>query len=54
LVIDSVDADSAPRIESLGIKTMATDTVMKTDDDKTRLARETLNFARSLKSRLTE
>lgn len=45
LVIDRVDSDCAGQIESLGIKTLVTDTVMTSDADKIRLARETVNFA---------
>ncbi len=48
LVIDRVDADCAGQIESLGIKTLVTDTVMTSDADKIRLARETAEFALSL------
>jgi LPPG:FO 2-phospho-L-lactate transferase len=48
LVIDRVDADCAAQIESLGIKTLVTDTVMTSDTDKIRLARETVEFALSL------
>lgn len=45
LVIDRVDADSARHIESLGMKALVTDTVMKTEEDKMRLAKETVEFA---------
>jgi len=48
LVIDRVDADAAPHIESLGIRTLVTDTIMKADEDKVRLARETVEFAKLL------
>ncbi|MEK7326538.1 MAG: 2-phospho-L-lactate transferase, partial [Chloroflexota bacterium] len=49
LVIDRIDESAAPRIESLGLKVLVTDTVMKTDDDKVRLAEETIKFAQALK-----
>jgi len=39
LIIDNVDKKLAPRIQSLGIKPIATNTLMKTMADKTRLAR---------------
>ena len=39
LIIDDVDKDLAPRIEALGIKTIATQTLMKTMADKIQLAR---------------
>jgi LPPG:FO 2-phospho-L-lactate transferase len=48
LVIDRVDAAAAPHIESVGIRTLVTETIMKTDEDKMRLARETVEFAKSL------
>ncbi|MEK7275988.1 MAG: 2-phospho-L-lactate transferase [Chloroflexota bacterium] len=48
LVIDRVDADCAAQIESLGIKTWVTDTVMTSNADKMRLATETVEFALSL------
>ncbi len=50
LVIDRIDESAVPRIESLGLRVLVTDTVMKTDEDKIRLAQETLGFARDLKS----
>ena len=49
LVIDRVDEDAAARIEAVGIKVLATDTVMRTDEDKIRLAKETVEFAMALK-----
>jgi LPPG:FO 2-phospho-L-lactate transferase len=39
LIIDEVDRRLAPRIQPLGIKTVATQTLMKTLSDKVRLAR---------------
>ena len=49
LVIDRVDEEAAARIEADGIKVLATDTVMRTDEDKIRLAKETVEFAMALK-----
>ncbi len=49
LVIDSLDRDAAGYIESLGIQVLVTNTIMKTDDDKIKLAEETLAFARRLR-----
>ncbi|MBI3241302.1 MAG: 2-phospho-L-lactate transferase [Chloroflexi bacterium] len=48
LVIDRIDETVAPEIESLGLKVLVTDTVMQTDEDKIRLAQETIEFARLL------
>jgi len=47
-VLDTVDADAAPRIEALGMRTLVTDTVMRTVVDRERLAREVLSFAEEL------
>jgi LPPG:FO 2-phospho-L-lactate transferase len=49
LVIDKVDSDCAQPIEKLGLRALVTDTVMKTDADKVRLAEETLTFAKALR-----
>ena len=48
IVIDHVDAHLAPEIRGLGIDVAVTATVMKVDDDKTQLARATLDFARQI------
>jgi len=48
LVIDRLDTDFASQIESLGIKVLVTDTIMKSDDDKIRLAKETIQFGLTL------
>jgi len=48
LIVDRVDEAAAPLIERLGLKVLVTDTVMNTDEDKIRLAGETIEFARSL------
>lgn len=47
-VIDDVDAEFAPAIERLGVKVLATQTVMKTLDDRIALARDVLQFAARL------
>lgn len=48
LIIDRVDAGLADAIEAEGMKTLVTDTVMRSNDDKARLARAALDFARAL------
>jgi LPPG:FO 2-phospho-L-lactate transferase len=45
LVIDEVDAAQAGAIEALGIRAVVTGTVMRTDEDKERLAREIVFIA---------
>lgn len=50
-VLDRSDAESAAAVEQLGIAALVTGTVMRSLDDKTRLAEETLAFARSLGAR---
>ncbi|MFM8319599.1 MAG: 2-phospho-L-lactate transferase, partial [Chloroflexota bacterium] len=47
-VLDHVDAEQRPAIESLGIRTLAADTWMKTASDRGRLAKEVVSFAVSL------
>jgi LPPG:FO 2-phospho-L-lactate transferase len=47
-VLDRSDAESAAAVERLGVAVLVTGTVMQSLDDKTRLAEETLAFARSL------
>lgn len=47
-VLDRSDAESKAVVERLGIAVLVTGTVMHSLDDKTRLAEETLGFARSL------
>ncbi|HET9015251.1 MAG TPA: 2-phospho-L-lactate transferase [Thermomicrobiaceae bacterium] len=51
MVVDTQDAALAPRIAALGLAVHVTDTVMRADDDRLRLARETLAFAGSLVER---
>jgi LPPG:FO 2-phospho-L-lactate transferase len=48
IVIDEVDAELGPRIESLGMRVLATRAVMRDLDDRRRLADEVLAFGRSL------
>lgn len=48
IVIDARDARIAPDIEELGVRVLATDTIMRTDDDRRRLAGDVLDFANSL------
>lgn len=47
-VLDTCDAAHADAVEALGLSVLVTGTVMKTLDDKTRLAREVLDFTRSI------
>lgn len=47
-VLDTVDAAFAPPVNALGVRALMTDTVMKSDADRARLANETFEFARSL------
>lgn len=48
IVIDEVDAELAPEIEAIGIRTKVTQTMMKTQPDRKRLAEEVLAFAAEL------
>jgi LPPG:FO 2-phospho-L-lactate transferase len=48
LVIDEADASHAPAIEALGVRALAKASVMRSDEDRRRLARETLAFAAGL------
>lgn len=50
LVIDREDAALAPAIEALGPCVLVTETIMRDAADRERLARETLDFARTLVS----
>jgi LPPG:FO 2-phospho-L-lactate transferase len=45
LVFDRADAAHAGDLATLGVAALVTDTVMRTDQDRTRLADETLSFA---------
>ena len=49
-VLDDVDADLAPAVAALGLRTLVTDTIMTDDAARARLAREVLSFAASLRS----
>jgi LPPG:FO 2-phospho-L-lactate transferase len=44
-ILDDVDSELAPAIDTLGIRTLVTDTVMTDDAARARLAREALDFA---------
>jgi LPPG:FO 2-phospho-L-lactate transferase len=48
-VVDRQDAALAPAIEAIGLRPLVTDTVMRSEDDRRRLAAETLSFAADLK-----
>jgi LPPG:FO 2-phospho-L-lactate transferase len=45
LVIDGADADQQDHIEQLGMRVLVTDTIMRDEVDRRRLASETLRFA---------
>jgi LPPG:FO 2-phospho-L-lactate transferase len=47
-VLDQVDADLEPQVAASGVRTLVTDTVMWTPDDRARLAREVLAFGTRL------
>lgn len=51
LVIDEADAADAEGLERRGVAALVTSTVMTSDADRVRLARETLAFAEALSSR---
>lgn len=46
-VLDRVDAHLAPLVEALGLKTLVTDTLMKTPQIRRRLAAQVLDFAKT-------
>jgi len=48
LVIDTADRDDAAALRAFSLEPLVTDSVMHTDDDRVRLARETLAFAAEL------
>jgi LPPG:FO 2-phospho-L-lactate transferase len=50
IVIDKQDALLAPRIEALGLRTLVTNTIMASVDDRVQLARDVLQFASGLRS----
>jgi len=49
MVIDRQDAAQAPGIEALGPRVLVTDIIMRTLQDRERLATETVSFARGLR-----
>ena len=49
IVIDRQDRNRAAEIEAMGLAVLCTDTIMRTVEDRRRLARETLKFALSLR-----
>jgi hypothetical protein len=44
-MIDRVDRDLAPAIEALGCRVKVCDTIMRTLDDKSRLAQDAMGLA---------
>jgi LPPG:FO 2-phospho-L-lactate transferase len=48
-VLDEVDAELKPSIESDSLQALVTDTVMRGDADRARLAREVLDFSATLR-----
>jgi LPPG:FO 2-phospho-L-lactate transferase len=51
IVIDTLDADDAARIEALGMRVHITDTVMRTEEDRVRLAADVIRFAGTCSTR---
>jgi len=47
-VLDEEDSALAPAVEALGLRALVTPAVMRSPDDRHRLATSTLAFARSL------
>jgi len=47
-VLDVRDADLEPRVAGLGLQTLVTDTIMRSPDDRVRLAGQVLDFAQRL------
>jgi LPPG:FO 2-phospho-L-lactate transferase len=47
-VLDAVDADLESKIQQLGLQTLVTDTLMRSDDDRKRLAQDVLHFVERL------
>jgi hypothetical protein len=48
MVLDHADAELADDIAALGLRTLVTDTVMRDEADRERLAREVLAFGQEL------
>ncbi|ETX00779.1 2-phospho-L-lactate transferase [Candidatus Entotheonella palauensis] len=46
-ILDTLDADLGPRVETLGLRVEVTNSIMKTLDDKVALARAALTLART-------
>ena len=51
MVIDRADAAEEPGIAALGMEVLATDAVMRNEEDRGRLAREILEFGREVSGR---
>jgi LPPG:FO 2-phospho-L-lactate transferase len=49
LVVDEADAEAARELRSTGLPVQVTRTIMTANEDRVRLAAETLDFARSLR-----
>ena len=47
-VLDRVDQIQATEVENIGIKTLVTNTIMRTPEDRRRLAQDVLNFIQTL------
>jgi LPPG:FO 2-phospho-L-lactate transferase len=47
-VLDNVDQMQAAEVENMGIKTLVTNTIMRTPEDRRRLAQDVLNFIQTL------
>jgi LPPG:FO 2-phospho-L-lactate transferase len=47
-ILDKVDQIHAAEVEKLGIKTLITNTIMRTPEDRRRLAQDVLNFIQTL------
>jgi LPPG:FO 2-phospho-L-lactate transferase len=50
-VMDRVDNEQEEQVTQLGVKVYLTDTIMKTAEDRRRLAEETLSFYESIEGR---
>lgn len=48
LIIDRLDEALAPRVAALGMQVHVTETIMRSDDDRAELARESLAFAQAI------
>ncbi|MDP1632675.1 MAG: 2-phospho-L-lactate transferase [Caulobacter sp.] len=54
LVIDHANAEDVTALQALGVHPLVTDAIMRSDDDRARLARETLTLAHGLSQPLPE